>query len=410
LVEHSVENGRITFEQSVAMNIPTNEHRSASQILIVDDVPENLQVLGSMLQRKGYDVNVASGGADAIALAQKHPPDLILLDVAMPHMDGFQVCETLKSKEETKHIPIMFLTAHSDKERIVRGFQVGGVDYVTKPFHAAELLARVRTHLELKESRELIMQRNLELQRINDEKNELLGIVAHDLKNPLNAIRGIAEILRREGVGLPEGQLLEFYDNIYDSSQKMFTLLTNLLSVNAIERGAVQLAIQPVAVYGVVEHLASEYRLQAAAKNITLTVENYPDAYAMCDETALVQVLDNLISNAVKYSPHGKHITVRVKVLATEGTQPAAGDINGVVRIEVQDEGPGLTDEDKKKLFGKFARLSAQPTGKEHSTGLGLSIVKKMVEAMNGNVWCESEYGKGATFIVEFLSVDINTL
>ncbi len=363
-----------------------------NQILIVDDVPENLQVLGSMLQRKGYDVNVASSGMDALTLVGKQPPDLILLDVAMPQMDGFQVCETLKNGELTKDIPVVFLTAHSDKERIVRGFQVGGVDYITKPFHAAELLARVRTHLELKFSREQLLHRSEQMKALNDEKNELLGIVAHDLKNPLNGIRGIAEVLMKDMTLTPE-QTQEFYGSIYDSSEKMFTLIKNLLNVNAIERGGIKFDIQPIALAGILEHIVNDYRQRAQAKEITLHLDNQ-SVMPIADETGLVQVLDNLISNAIKYSPNGKSIFIKTEVTTVDETPR--------VRVAVRDEGPGFSDDDKTKLFGKFARLSAKPTGGEHSTGLGLSIVKKMVEAMNGQVWCESEFGKGATFIVEF--------
>jgi signal transduction histidine kinase len=375
------------------------ESSLGNQILIVDDVPENLQVLGSMLQRKGYDVNVASSGMDALALVAKQKPDLILMDVAMPNLDGFQVCERLKADDTTKDIPVMFLTAHSDKERIVKGFQVGGVDYVTKPFHAAELLARVRTHLELRSSRELIIKRNAELQSLNDEKNELFGIVAHDLKNPLSTIRGIADLLLKDAT-LSADEAREFYQNIHDSSETMFALIKNLLDVNAIERGGIKLDLQPTNIASAVEHSINTYRAAAELKTITLHL-NAPETLPMAqvDFTAFVQVFDNLLSNAVKYSPHGKNVFIRlepaVRTLADETTEPT-------VRVTVQDEGPGLSDDDKTKLFGKFARLSAKPTGGEHSTGLGLSIVKKMVEAMSGRVWCESVLGAGAAFIIEF--------
>ncbi len=372
------------------------------QILIVDDVPENLQVLGSMLQRKGYDVNVASSGIDALALVAKQKPDLILMDVAMPNLDGFQVCERLKADDTTKDIPVMFLTAHSDKERIVKGFQVGGVDYITKPFHAAELLARVRTHLELRSSRELIVKRNAELQSLNDEKNELFGIVAHDLKNPLSTIHGIADLLLKDAT-LSADEAREFYQNIYDSSEAMFALIKNLLDVNAIERGGMKFDVQPTNIVSAVEHSVNTYRAAAEQKTITLHLD-MPEVLPMAqvDFTAFVQVFENLLSNAVKYSPHGNNVFIRLepamRTLANETTEPT-------VRVIVQDEGPGLSDDDKAKLFGKFARLSAKPTGGEHSTGLGLSIVKKMAEAMNGRVWCESVLGEGATFIVEFPAV-----
>jgi len=171
----------------------------------------------------------------------------------------------------------------------------------------------------------------------------------------------------------------------------MFELITNLLDINAIERGAIKVYLCDFDFAMIVNALCENYYQRAHAKDIKLNFEVEEGLrYVFADQNATIQVLDNLISNAVKYSPHNKNVWVRCTM-------------NGVkkVRCEVKDEGPGLTEEDKAKLFGKFARLSAQPTGGEHSTGLGLSIVKKMAEAMGGTVWCESEYGYGASFFVE---------
>jgi signal transduction histidine kinase/ligand-binding sensor domain-containing protein len=230
--------------------------------------------------------------------------------------------------------------------------------------------------------------RNEELASLNAEKNEFLGIVSHDLKNPIGAIQGLSGLI--ESGDLDPEQIQKIATQINRSSERMLDLVKNLLDVNRLESGGMTLHGIAFDVAPLVEATRDQYLEAAAAKNITVHFSNEADnSTLIADEQAMMQVLDNLVSNAIKYSPHGKNVYVRLKAS------------NERVRVEIQDEGPGISEEDMKKLFGKFARLSARPTGGEHSTGLGLSIVKKMVEAMNGRVWCESELGKGATFIVE---------
>jgi signal transduction histidine kinase len=239
----------------------------------------------------------------------------------------------------------------------------------------------VKANQELQESNQLLHSLNL-------EKNELMGIVSHDLKNPIGAVRGYAQLI--ENQTFTGDEVLSVSSHIVQVSERMLELVKNLLDMNQLESAGFQLTMVSFDIAPVVEAAIYQYRVPAEAKNITLHFSNEADgSLVSADEQALMQVLDNLISNAVKYSPHDKQAFVRI--LRNADT----------VRVEVQDEGEGISDDDMKKLFGKFARLSAQPTGGEHSTGLGLSIVKKMVEAMQGRVWCESELGKGSTFIVE---------
>lgn len=364
-----------------------------SRILVVDDISKNLQVVGTMLRNEGYHVMPATSGVQALERAHAQPPDLILLDLMMPEMDGLEVCSRLKAEPLTRQIPIIFLTASNEMEHLMKGFEAGAVDYITKPFNAPELLARVRTHLELKHARE-------RLREMNEEKNEFMGIAAHDLRNPLGAITGYAEIILEEAASLQPSpaeqfdrarkEMTECASRINATSRRMAEMVQNLLDANRIERGEMQLTLAPTDLGPALNSVVETQRPHATAKQQTIHLEvPATPAMALVDPGVTVQVLENLVSNAVKYSPPGKNIHVRLK------QSPES------VRCEVQDEGPGLSAEDQKKLFGKFARLSAKPTGGEHSTGLGLSIVKKMVEAMNGKVWCESEPGKGATFIVE---------
>jgi signal transduction histidine kinase len=346
------------------------------------------------LKSAGYTPFVANSGKQAIQIAETQHPDLVLLDINMPEMNGYEVCKYFKEHEPISDIPIVFLTVHADAESIAKAFDTGAVDYLTKPFKKAELLARVKVHLALRQAQELLEDQNERLKRLNDEKNEFLGIAAHDLKNPLNSIRGIAQMVRkRKEIELSEEEVDDMAHQIETSSNFMFEIITNLLDVNKIENG--KLVVQSTSVDLVLSLGAVTDRYQAAAakKNIKLHVDlPREDTQIYADPTLTIQILDNIVSNAVKYSPQGKNVWINVSCNTAQKR----------VRVAVKDEGPGFSDEDKKKLFGKFARLSAKPTGGEHSTGLGLSIVKRLAEAMEATIWCESELGSGATFIVEF--------
>jgi two-component system sensor histidine kinase/response regulator len=363
------------------MNETVSNSVRRPRILVVDDITKNLQVVGTMLRNAGYEVMPTTGGRQALERVRVQSPDLILLDLMMPEMDGIEVCRRLKEDTLTRQIPVIFLTASNEMEHLVNGFEAGAVDYITKPFNSPELLARVRTHIELKLARE-------RLREMNDEKNEFMGIAAHDLRSPLNAIKGYAELVLEDPAIGQEN--LEVLQRIHEAAARMAEMVQNLLDANRIERGEMRLNLAPTELSALVALVTETQRPRGFAKQQTIHLQNgVSPVNVTVDSNVMVQVVENLVSNAVKYSPPGRNIFVRL----TQGPES--------VRLEVQDEGPGLSAEDQKKLFGKFARLSAKPTGGEHATGLGLSIVKRMVEAMNGKVWCESEAGKGATFVVQ---------
>lgn len=244
---------------------------------------------------------------------------------------------------------------------------------------------------ELRDKNSELTEVNNSLNQMNSEKNEFMGIAAHDLKNPLGAIRGYAEMLEEDSEDIPPGEVADIAAKIKKSANLMFALVSNLLDVNRIEQGKMELELAPCDLWDKVREAVECYRDRAAAKGIALHFDaGERPPLVMADANQLTQILDNLVSNAVKYSPPNKNIYVRTA---------RAGDS---VRAEVRDEGPGISAEDQKRLFGKFARLTARPTAGEHSTGLGLAIVKRLVESMHGKVWCESAPGQGATFLVEF--------
>jgi len=261
---------------------------------------------------------------------------------------------------------------------------------ITERKKAENDLAALNRTLELR-----VEDRTRELTVLNNEKNEFLGIAAHDLKNPLSGILSSAEILERYFAD--DDKILRFVRMVIGASEQMMEIIGKLLDVNKLESGLTIINIKPISL-AVVAPVVEDYQQRAGQKGILLLYTSSPDAampVVLADEQALWQVLDNLISNAVKYSPPWKNIWVRV-LSRTDADGRSFG------RVEIQDEGPGISDADQQKLFGKFMRLTAQTTGGENSTGLGLSIVKKLVELQQGQVWCESELGKGATFIVEF--------
>lgn len=257
----------------------------------------------------------------------------------------------------------------------------------------------MRDITERKQAEVILKQQNEALIRLNQEKNEFMGIAAHDLKNPLSSILGYAEEIQEAFDELPDAEILEYTKMIQLSAQRMFQLINNLLDVNAIEAGKMNVNLKAVNILPILQSSILYYRKRAHEKSIVLqtgpifeTTENFT---AWVDSATLHQILDNLLSNALKYSLPYKKLYIHLYKTAKN------------IRCEIQDEGPGLSVEDQQKLFSKFTRLTPRPTQGEHSTGLGLYIVKKLVEAMNGKVWCETELGRGATFVIEFPQAEI---
>lgn len=245
-------------------------------------------------------------------------------------------------------------------------------------------------HREVEKQKDEILRKNEELLILNNEKNNLIGIVAHDLKSPLNQIRGLLSLMKHSFTDRPD-ETLQYIEMMEGSSERLSDMIGKILDVEAIESKSLNLILEPTNLAKILHVLADRYKLAAQQKQIEICRSLGEDGVSACvDRGYAEQVLENLISNAIKFSPLGKRVYITLS------------QDNGHAICEIRDEGPGLTESDKKMLFGKYQKLSARPTGNETSTGLGLSIVKKFVEAMNGRIWCESEAGKGASFFVSF--------
>jgi signal transduction histidine kinase len=374
-------------------------------IVCVDDEKTLLWSLQAELMHamgNDYLIETAENGEDALELIGELLEDdielpLVISDQLMPGLSGDELLQKIHLIAPNTFK--ILLTGIADVNAVGNAIKNANLyRYIAKPWDHTDLLLTVReaihSYFQEKELAQFyaglekkVAERTQQLR----EKNEFLSMAVHDLKNPLSAIQGFSEMIKRHFDDIPKETVIEFADQIYISSWHMFEVIKSILDINALEAGKMALSIKKVEVREIVEWFVNHYIERAKAKNIILAFQSKEEQCdAMADEKSLRQVLDNLISNAIKYSPHDKHISVHVS------------KNDKFVRCEIQDEGPGLSDADQEQLFGQFTRLTPKPTGDEHSTGLGLFIVKKMMDSMQGKVWCESVLGQGATFIVEF--------
>jgi len=354
---------------------------SAGGILVVDDTPANLQLLAGMLKERGYRVRPAPNGELALRAAQMAPPDLILLDITMPKMDGFEVCARLKADDRLRDIPVLFISALNETSDKVRAFQAGGVDYVTKPFNIEEVEARVRTHLELRrQKRELAasLERMRELERMRDS---LTHMVAHDMKSPLTAVKLTLDLLEpvieaadAESVGMLQGAK--------SGASAILELIEQMLDVSRIEAGA----LQPKTVSGDVAETArlavEGQRILAGRRSLTLVAAG--PCPADFDPDLVRRVVGNLVANALKFTAADG--TIRVSVVQQDGG----------ARLEVADNGRGIAPEHHARIFMKFGQVE-DPHARV-GTGLGLTFARMAVEAHGGRIGVESALGKGSTF------------
>ncbi len=357
-------------------------------LLVVDDQEANIQVLGAMLGKLGFEILPATGVNQALKHLAARQPDLILLDLLMPGQDGFDLCRKIQEHAVWAEIPIIFLSAADDKNLIVRALESGGVDYITKPFNKLELVSRVRTQLMLKTARD-------HLKRLAQDKEELLGMISHHLQNHFAGMEMSAQVLLNRAP-VDEETNARMLTEIKNASSRMRAFVKSFLA-NAAADHKLNIKFGTVSLADAAGRVAAQYEPAARAKGITLRAELPPeDATVRADGTALMQVLDNLVSNAVKFSPAGTEVSVRVL--------PGAD----WMECRVCDQGVGFTAEDKAGMFGRYARLSARPTGGEPSTGLGLNIARKLTRALGGELTCESEPGRGARFILRLRSATTN--
>jgi two-component system, sensor histidine kinase and response regulator len=364
-------------------------------VLIVDDLAENIQVLSNMLYERGVNIAIAQSGHEALQIAAKKAPDLILLDIMMPDMDGFAVCEQLQQQPQTCPIPIIFLTARVQPEDVVKGFACGAVDYVTKPFNSAELLSRVFTHLELKRARDTITAQNQRLAEQNQllheaniSKDKFFSILAHDLRNPFNALLALTTLLKDEWSHYGPDEITRYLDRIQQAAERSYTLLENLLEWSRSQAGRLRFTPQKVSVNMLVDESIRVLEHQAHVKNIAVSVNVPEHLEVQADVKMLTTIVRNLLSNAIKFTPPGGRVII----------DGQAGDDG--VRVCVRDTGVGIKPGALAQLFRIDAHHTTTGTADERGSGLGLILCKEFTDRHGGALQVHSEPGAGSTFTV----------
>lgn len=368
------------------MTTTTTYAHNVYNILIVDDTPANLSVLTFMLQQEGFRVRPAINGSVALMAVRAETPDLILLDIRMSDMSGYEVCQHLKEDASTRDIPVIFISALDDVEDKVKAFEAGGLDYITKPFHVEEVVARVRAHLTLQDQRRAI-------ERLSNLKDDLMHIVAHDLKNPISVIGGYSEMLMDESYGLNPQETL---GKIHATAAQMLVLVTTLLDYGRLEQD-IPLTTKLQHIAPLIEDTVESFSLAAREKGIGVFMRfDTPDAAAMVDRDRLMQAVGNLVGNAVKYTQQNGQVDVTLNA------------DKEYVYIHVADNGQGIPLEHLPHLFERFYRVPRQSREQGVAgTGLGLAIVKLIVEKHDGTVSVESEYGAGSRFTIRLPRIPV---
>ncbi len=356
-------------------------------ILVVDDTPANLHLLMGMLKESGYKVRSVSAGKFALQTAKHNPPDLILLDVIMPEMNGYEVCERLKADEQLAEIPVIFISALNETMDKVKAFQVGGVDYVTKPFQLREVQARVATHLELHRQRHLIQESYEQLRRLEELRDNLVHMVVHDMRTPLTSIKGFLQMLNTvEGERMSDDGR-EYVAIATADADNLIELINSLLDVSKMEAGEMTLDLGECNLIDIIREVMGKVESLRENRQFTLDAPEEPMT-VLGDARLLARIIQNLLGNALKFTPDGGCISVGLEA-----------DQRGV-RVYVRDSGPGIPDESLERIFEKFGRVTPRQNQRQYSTGLGLTFCKLAVEAHGGSIGVDSEVGKGSTLLV----------
>ena len=374
-------------------DLANNTYRA--DIMIVDDTPDNLQVLFTMLNEHGYEVRRVLNGQQAIKAIATDPPELILLDIMMPELNGYEVCIKLKSQEDTRHIPIIFLSALDEAVDRVRGFEVGGADYITKPFHIQEVIARVENQLtiirqrrQLLQQNENLQQLNIELSRSNEELEEFAHVVSHELLQPLTTIKALSQLLLFKYLKDFNQEIQQFLNQIVAATDRMHQLTRKLLAYAQV--GSQDLHLCATDCQALLEDLLTDIQLNIQDSDHQIViVDKLP--VIMADQLQLRELFQNLITNALKYH---RQIPLLIEIRAI-----AQGDH---WLFSITDNGMGIAAEHIEKIFTIFTRT---PSVQElPGSGIGLSICQKIIERHGGKIWLESKLGEGTTFYFTFPS------
>ncbi|MBI4860261.1 MAG: hybrid sensor histidine kinase/response regulator [Candidatus Riflebacteria bacterium] len=357
-------------------------------ILVVDDTPANLQLLTGMLKERGYRVRPVPSGRLALQAAGNNPPDLILLDINMPEMNGFEVCERLKATETLREIPVIFISALSEALDKVKAFSVGAVDYVTKPFHFEEVEARVATHLELCRKRRQLQQSYEKLRGLEELRDSLVHMIVHDLRSPLACIKGYLQILKDFDETALSADGRDCVQKALNGTNTLIEMVSSLLDVSKMEAGQMTLHRTECELASLTREVLARLEPLRGKREFSLEVGGEP-LVTLADRELVLRVIQNLLSNALRFTPPDGKISVSLSTCEAR------------MRVSVKDTGQGIPAEFHTKIFEKFGQVESRENRQKHTTGLGLTFCKLVVEAHGGRIGVESEVGRGSTFWFE---------
>lgn len=367
------------------MNMEINP--SEYKILIVDDVMSNVLLLKVLLTNEKFAIATASNGRQALEQVEKENPDLVLLDVMMPDMSGFEVAQHLKSNPNTADIPIIFLTALNSTADIVKGFQVGANDFISKPFNKEELIIRVTHQISLVAAKRLILSKTEELQRTIAGRDKLYSVIAHDLRSPMGSIKMVLNMLilnlPSEKIGAEMYELLTMANQ---TTEDVFSLLDNLLKWTKSQIGKLNVVYQDVDLVEVTDGVIEIFSMVASLKKIRIREMKPEKMMVNADIDMLKTVVRNLLSNAIKFSKENSEVLVKME------------EVDGMAVVSVQDYGCGISEEGQKKLLHTDTHFSTFGTNNEEGSGLGLWLCKDFVVKNGGKLWFTSKEGEGSIF------------
>jgi len=355
--------------------------RQAENILVVDDTPANLQLLTGMLKERGFRVRPVSSGEMALRAIEAKEPDLILLDVTMPDMDGYEVCRRIKQDERWKDIPVLFISALNETEHKVHAFQTGGVDYVSKPFQLEEVEARVRTHLELRRQRLELKESYAKLLKLEELRDSLTHMIVHDMRSPLMAVRLTLDLLE-DSSWTNSQEPSRIIAQAKRSVTSLVDMASQMLDVSRMEAGKLVLHRQRYDLSSTIREAVETLGPLVDKKSLRLDVP--PPLFCDYDADLIRRVVTNLLHNAIKFTPTGGIIDLRLR---KDGPQAIC---------EVTDQGPGVAIKDRQRIFEKFGQLEG--TSRQGGSGLGLTFAKLAIEAHGGQIGVLGSEGKGSTF------------
>jgi signal transduction histidine kinase len=364
-----------------------------ADIIVIDDTLDNLRLLTNLLKERNYHVRPVSSGSTAISAAKARPPDLILLDIMMPGMDGYAVCNVLKADELTRDIPVIFISALNETFDKMKAFSLGGVDYITKPFQAEEVLARVETHLSLRFMQQQLQAQNEQLQQevgerkraeealreANASKDIFFSIIAHDLRSPFTALLGYAEMALHYLDHLSQKEMRKYLTQIKSSSESAYALLENLLAWSRFQRGIMEYRPEKIPLHETVDHILHLFLSNAAQKQVTLQNVVPIGILAYADLNMVQTVIRNLVSNALKFTRSGDSVEVAAKQ-----------EENQRVEILVSDTGLGIAEDELVNLLRVDVKTSRTGTSGERGTGLGLPLCKDLIAQNAGTLRIDS--------------------